>query len=66
MDSKKYVLGHNYGFYSDGYKLLKLRNFEDLKEYINDVISTQFVATQKNGSICFKNGKRVNICVEKI
>lgn len=56
-NSKDYVLNHDYGYgkepEQEKLNKLKLRNVEDLKVYVNDVIGNAFVATFENGVIEF-------------
>lgn len=56
-NSKDYVLNHDYGYgkepEQEKLNKLKLRNVEDLKIYVNDVISNAFVATFEKGVIEF-------------
>ena len=46
MNSKDYVLNHNYGYGDDYTEInkLELRNYDDLIVYLKDILSTAFVA----------------------
>ena len=70
MNSEKYVLEHDFGYCREPeleelFKL-ELRNFEDLKVYVNDIITKSFVATVKNNIVHFKqDDTKILVTVEK-
>lgn len=69
--SKDYVLNHDYGYGQEEEKeelnKLKLRNINDLKVYVEDVIINAFNATYINTVIQFNNDKsKYKIVVETI
>ena len=71
VNSKEYVLNHNYGYgkepEQENLNKLELRNSEDLKVYVDDVIANAFVATYKNGVVNFKdNNQKTKIVIEKV
>lgn len=70
MDNKDYVLKHDFGYgrepeLEELYKL-ELRNFKDLKVYVYNIISTQFVASVKGNQINFKDGMKTKVFIERI
>lgn len=70
-NSKEYVLNHDYGYgkepEQENLNKLELRNSEDLKVYVNDVIANAFVATYKRGVVVFKGiSKKTRIVIEKV
>lgn len=71
ISSKNYVLNHDYGYgkQPEHKKLnkLKLRNVEDLKVYVHDVIDTSFVATYEKNIIEFKLDKqKTKVVIESL
>ena len=70
MDSKNYVLKHDFGYGREPeleeLLKLKLRNFEDLKIYVDNIISTQFVAEVNNNKISFRDGTKTQVFIERI
>lgn len=70
MNSNDYVLNHDFGYGREPELeeliKLKLRNFEDLKVYINNIITTQFVATVKNNTVTFRDGQKTQVFIERI
>ncbi len=70
MNSKDYVLKHDFGYGREPEleELIKLelRNFEDLKIYVDNIITTQFVATVKNNIVSFRDGTKTQVFVERI
>ena len=62
QNSKDYVLKHDFGYgreeeLEELYKL-ELRNFEDVKVYVEDVIKNAFNATYQDNIIKFKTGDK--------
>ena len=55
MNSKEYVKNHNFGYGQDKVRLhkLKLRNLDDLKVYLKDIIDITFVAKVDNFQLNF-------------
>lgn len=61
MNSKQYVLGHDFGYCNEEEReqlnKLKLRNIDDLKIYINDLIPNIFEAHFEKDIIKFNQEK---------
>lgn len=72
MDSKQYVLEHDFGYCREpeleNLIKLKLRNFEDVKVYVEWTIREAFAATvTKNNLIKFFNDNmKAQILIEEI
>lgn len=72
MDSKQYVLEHDFGYCREpeleNLIKLKLRNFEDVKVYVEWTIREAFAATvTKNNVIKFFSDKtKAQILIEEI
>lgn len=62
LNSKDYVLLHDFGYgkqpQQEKLNKLKLRNLEDLKIYVNDVMECAFVATWHDNIIEFEPDKQ--------
>lgn len=66
-----YVLNHDYGYgrepEQEELNKLNLRNIDDLKVYIGDIISHMFVAKVKNNMIQFlEDQSKVEVIIEKL
>ena len=72
MDSVDYVLNHNFGYGREpeieNLIKLDLRNFEDVKAYIEWTIREVFSAdVDKQNIVCFwNNNKKVQVIIEKL
>ncbi len=63
---KNYILNHEF-ICNGSYNKLMLRNSNDLKLYIEDVIDTALVASMKNNTITFEKYKhQLKIVVNKL
>jgi len=66
----KYVLEHDYGYGKDieeSIKKLTLRNLQDCKDYIEELLSITFDASLHNSVLCFRSNKElVEIVIEKL
>lgn len=58
----EYVLNHDFGYGNfEGYiHKLRLRNLEDLKVYIEDILKSQFVGIVQRGEIKLLNERKWN------
>ncbi|MBQ8444479.1 MAG: hypothetical protein IJX25_03915 [Clostridia bacterium] len=70
MNSKKYVLHHDFGYgrvpeIEDVIKL-DLRNIDDLKVYLGDILQKDFLARVKNYEVHFSDGCKTKILIEQI
>ena len=70
MDSKEYVLNHDFGYGRepelDELKKLELRNIEDLIVYVDESLDNAFIDYQHNIISIFKNNVKVKVEVEEM
>lgn len=70
LDSKEYVKNHDFGYGKEGQEKINklgLRNIEDLKEYVDDVIVNAFVARYNNNIIEFElNKQKTKVQIEVV
>ncbi|MBQ8792231.1 MAG: hypothetical protein IJZ62_01240 [Clostridia bacterium] len=68
MDSKKYVLHHDFGYGREpeieNIIKLNLRNYEDLLVYIADIIQKDFIKAKRR-TVYFRSGLKTKVLVEK-
>jgi len=68
MNSKKYVLKHDFGYGENEEKEINkliLRNFKDIKVYVSD-LTNLFLAKSYNNKIKFNNGEVIKINITKV
>lgn len=70
VSSENYVLNHNYGYGNqpeqEKLNKLQLRNVEDLKVYVHDVIDTSFVATYNKNIVEFNDKQKTKVVIESL
>lgn len=70
MDSKEYVLNHDFGYGRepelDELKKLELRNIEDLIVYVDELLDNAFIDYQHNIISFLKDNVKVKVEVEEI
>lgn len=68
MNSKKYVLEHDFGYgqecEQEQLNKLQLRNCEDLIIYLDDILNIQFAANIKNNVIYFNDNTIMKMKIE--
>ena len=66
----EYVLKHDFGYGQDEelpIKKLKLRNFQDCKDYVIDILQQAFVATLNENKLYFPSDKSiVEVSITKV
>lgn len=62
-----YVLNHDFGYgKEEDINWLKLRNIQDLRDYIFEILKTQIVGDVKNNKVRFlKEKKWIEVVIEK-
>ena len=70
MDSKEYVLNHDFGYGRepelDELKKLELRNIEDLIVYVDESLDNAFIDYQHNIISFLKDNVKVKVEVEEM